>query len=252
LAAADALWCNSPVEPFVKVTAQIAGTLVAIWAGVRAPSPVPAARAENPQPISATAAPALTAVTAAAEPPTEPPSVPAKEVDAVVETKASRTVPANTPMGEDEAAGHLAAAWQSVVGTQASPLTLSLLWAHWAHETGRGQRMHAYNFAGIKGQGPSGASVVVWTREGAGPSPELVRRTFRAYRSPAEGARDYVRLLVKRYPSALRGAKSGNVLDFASGLESGGYFTGDGRAYHRALASLSIECRRRGIAAARP
>jgi flagellum-specific peptidoglycan hydrolase FlgJ len=107
--------------------------------------------------------------------------------------------------------------------------------------------MHAYNFAGLKGRGPSGASVVVWTREGT--PGDLVQRTFRAYRGAQEGARDYVRLLADRYPMAVREARDGNAYGFASALDAGGYFTGDDRAYLRALTSLNIECRRRGLGA---
>jgi hypothetical protein len=168
------------------------------------------------------------------------------ELDAVVETAAALSLPANTPMAEGDAAAHLARAWRSVLGTHPSEQTVAVLWAQWAHETARGRRMHAYNFAGIKGRGPSGASVVVWTREGS-TSSDLVRRTFRAYRAPSEGARDYVRLLADRYPSALRAARDGNALSFVSALDQGGYFTGDTRAYLRAVSSLSVECRRRGL-----
>jgi flagellum-specific peptidoglycan hydrolase FlgJ len=153
-------------------------------------------------------------------------------------------------MGESDAARHLSRAWQAVMKQVPSEETVSVLWAHWAHETGRGQRMHAFNFAGLKGRGPTGASVVVWTREGQEPS-NLVQRTFRAYRSAGAGARDYLRLLASRYPSAVRAAREGNAYGFASALESGGYFTGDGRVYLRALSSLSIECRRRGLSQAR-
>lgn len=171
------------------------------------------------------------------------------ELDAVVETAATASLPANTPMAEGDAAAHLARAWRAVQGAHPSEQTLAVLWAQWAHETARGQRMHAYNFAGIKGRGPSGASVVVWTREGS-TSSDLVRRTFRAYRAPSEGARDYVRLLAERYPSALRAAREGNALNFVSALDQGGYFTGDTRAYLRAVLSLSVECRRRGLSRA--
>lgn len=188
--------------------------------------------------------PTLQRVQATAESQPEPDS--GTELDAVVETAATASLPANTPMAEAAAAAHLARAWRSVVGTHPSEQTLAVLWAQWAHETGRGQRMHAYNFAGIKGRGPSGASVVVWTREGT-TSSDLVRRTFRAYRAPSEGARDYLRLLAGRYPSALRAAREGNALNFVSALDQGGYFTGDTRAYLRAVVSLSLECRRRGL-----
>jgi flagellum-specific peptidoglycan hydrolase FlgJ len=168
------------------------------------------------------------------------------ELDAVLETAAVASLAANTPMDEEQAAQHLTRAWHAVIDAPPSEQTLAVLWAHWAHETARGRRMHAYNFAGIKGRGPSGASVVVWTREGAGSS-ELVRRTFRAYRTASEGARDYVRLLSSRYPAALRAASEGNAYGFVSALDAGGYFTGDARAYLRAVTSLSSECRRRGL-----
>jgi flagellum-specific peptidoglycan hydrolase FlgJ len=170
------------------------------------------------------------------------------ELDAVVATNAARELSANTPMDDRNATRHLAAAWHAVSKAPASEQTLCVLWAHWAHETGRGQRMHAFNFAGLKGRGPTGASVVVWTREGR--VPELVQRTFRAYRTPGEGARDYVQLLFSRYPGAARAAREGNAYAFATALELGGYFTGDGRAYVRALSSLSLEFRRRRLHAA--
>lgn len=193
-------------------------------------------------------APAAPPLTAPVEAPLEPEAgaESGTELDAVLETPAAASLVANTPMDEEDAAVHLARAWRAVFDTNPSEQTLSVLWAQWAHETARGRRMHAYNFAGIKGSGPSGASVVVWTREGASSS-DLVRRTFRAYRTPSEGARDYVRLLANRYPSALRAARAGNAYGFVSALDAGGYFTADTRAYLRAVTSLSGECRRRGL-----
>jgi flagellum-specific peptidoglycan hydrolase FlgJ len=167
----------------------------------------------------------------------------------VVEINPPVAVAADTPLDESAAAAHLGQAWHTVQHVKAKkPATLAVLWAHWAHETARGRRMHAYNFAGIKGRGPSGASVVIWTREGVRPSP-LVKRTFRAYSTPEEGARDYVELLANRYPRALRAARRGDVTGFAQALDTGGYFTGDSREYLRALTSLSVEFRRRGLAA---
>jgi hypothetical protein len=156
---------------------------------------------------------------------------------------------ADTPLEENAAAEHLARAWRAVLGRPARETTVAVLWAHWAHETARGQRMHGFNFGGIKGRGPAGASVVVWTREGARPG-ELVQRTFRAYETPREGAYDYVALLRTRYPKAFRAARYGHVDEFATALQAGGYFTADGSAYLRALTMLSGECRRRGISMA--
>jgi flagellum-specific peptidoglycan hydrolase FlgJ len=174
-------------------------------------------------------------------------SAESREEQAVVEINPPVAVAADTPLEESEAAAHLARAWHTVQHAKAKPATLALLWAHWAHETARGRRMHAYNFAGLKGRGPSGASVVIWTREGPRPS-ALVKRTFRAYSTPEEGARDYVELLASRYPSALRAARRGDVTAFANALDMGGYFTGDSSEYLRALTSLSLEFRRRGLA----
>jgi hypothetical protein len=156
---------------------------------------------------------------------------------------------ADTPLEENDAAEHLARAWRAVLHRPARETTVAVLWAHWAHETARGQRMHGFNFGGIKGRGPAGASVVVWTREGARPG-ELVQRTFRAYDTARDGAYDYVALLRTRYPNAFRAARYGRVDEFVAALQAGGYFTADGSAYLRALTMLSGECRRRGISTA--
>jgi flagellum-specific peptidoglycan hydrolase FlgJ len=249
LATRGALWSNSAVLSSPRAHAPVIAALAAVWvttaapaAGVRTGSGVALSRAST---VTVPSGPA------GGPPPTAQKSVESTErsteLGAVVETPAARRLSANTPMAEADAIQHLAQAWTAVTKTTAAHGTLCVLWAHFAHETRRGQRMHAYNFAGLKGRGPTGASVVVWTREGT--PGELVQRTFRAYRGPQEGARDYLRLLVDRYPSAVRAAREGNAYSFASALDAGGYFTGDDRAYLRALTSLSIECRRRGLGA---
>ncbi len=63
-----------------------------------------------------------------------------------------------TALDESEAARVLAHAWRAEVGSAPSARTLAILWAHWAHETGRGRRMVGHNFGGLKGAGPNGAS----------------------------------------------------------------------------------------------
>jgi flagellum-specific peptidoglycan hydrolase FlgJ len=246
----------SPQALLVVTGAVLAGVLCGVGLKARAVAPphaVTLERNERSSAVSQAEPPAPSRVTAAAVPaPSAAPATDAEhgtEVDAVVETAAAARLAPNTPMAEGDAALHLARAWHQVFSARPSEQTLAVLWAHWAHETARGQRMHAYNFAGIKGRGPTGASVVVWTREGAAPS-DLVKRTFRAYRSAGEGARDYVRLLATRYPQALRAARDGNAYGFVSALDTGGYFTADTRAYLRAVTSLSSECRRRGLSLA--
>ena len=156
---------------------------------------------------------------------------------------------ADTPLAENDAAEYLARAWYAVLGRRARETTVAVLWAHWAHETARGQRMHGHNFGGIKGRGPTGAGVLVWTREGPRLT-DLVQRTFRAYETPREGAHDYVSLLRTRYPKAFRAARYGRVDEFVAALEEGRYFTADGGVYLRAVTRLSLECRRRGVSMA--
>lgn len=168
-------------------------------------------------------------------------AVPARTTAAVVATTE------RTPLGEDEAAVHLVRAWISVAGTAPSAETLSLLWAQWAHETGRGRRMRGFNFAGIKGSGPEGDSFVAWTREVTSRSEQRTRDTFRAYSTPEGGAHDYVRLISSRYPAAWRAAVRGDVTRFVRALDLGGYFTDSDRAYSRALSSLARECLERAV-----
>jgi len=148
-----------------------------------------------------------------------------------------------TPMGRKEAVSFLADAWRESQSEAPSDSTLAVLCAHWSHETDHGRRMHAFNFGGIKGVGPSGQSLVIWTREHVGEE-RLVRRTFRAYASPEEGARDYVKLLADRYSVAFRAAREASIERFVTGLGSRGYFTDDEQTYLRSLARLVRECAR--------
>ncbi len=152
-----------------------------------------------------------------------------------------------TPLAEEEAGTHLAQAWLTAMGSAPSPRTLAILWAHWAHETARGQRMFGYNFGGIQGKEPGGRSLLAWTRESQGDTLVLVLRAFRTYSDVNEGALGYVRLLERRYPVALRAARDGDPARFADALTRSGYASDDANVYRRALASLSNECLGRSI-----
>jgi len=153
-----------------------------------------------------------------------------------------------TPLDDQAAATHLAEAYVWLTGGEPSDRGLAILWAHWAHETARGQRMQGHNFAGLKGSGPDGDSIMIWTREATSSDERLVQRTFRAYSDEASGARDYLSLLRERYPQALRAVRRGDVTGFVSALAQNGYFTDDPALYLRAITRLAAECRRRGIA----
>src|SRR5882672_6387227 len=86
--------------------------------------------------------------------------------------------PERTPLTGSQAAAALEEAWRDVVGAPPDRSTLSVLAAHWAHETGRGQAMLNFNFAGIKGKSPSGQSAAYRTREGWGASEVRTVDTF--------------------------------------------------------------------------
>jgi hypothetical protein len=152
-----------------------------------------------------------------------------------------------TPLGEEAAARHLARAWHDVLGRPASEAGLSTLWAHWAHETGRGARMMGNNFAGLKGHRSRGGARM-WTREATGSRKELVRRRFRVYESPEQGAHDYVTLLLERYRGALSAARQGRTADFVAVLAAKGYYTDHVDVYQRALTLLARECAERSLA----
>jgi hypothetical protein len=144
-----------------------------------------------------------------------------------------------TPLRGDEAAGALRDAWTTVRGESPSAETLAILVGQWAHETGRGASMLNFNFGGLKGTGPSGLSTACSTREGWGDSQVRVVDRFRAYGSAEEGAQDYVSLLARRYPDAVRAAENGDAKGFVQALKARGYFTDNEAAYTKSVQSLA-------------
>lgn len=144
-----------------------------------------------------------------------------------------------TQLSAGQAQEALRAAWQNVTGEAPSDKTLALITAQWAHETGSGASMYNYNFAGIKGAGPSGMSVAQHTKEGYGASERRIVDNFRAYSSAEEGATDYVKLLERRFPDAVEGARQGDPEAFVRGLKARGYFTGHEGAYLNSVAKIA-------------
>jgi len=142
-------------------------------------------------------------------------------------------------MAAADAANAIEGALRTVTGKTPNGQTVAILTAQWAHETGFGASMYNYNFGGLKGEGPTGQSVVQRTREGWGPSERTIMDRFKAYDSPEQGAVDYVRLLASRYGPALEAAQRGDTSQFVRGLKSGGYFTGNVDAYQRSVESIT-------------
>jgi hypothetical protein len=171
-----------------------------------------------------------------------------KEAFAHTRAEAPTLVPAQrTPLSGSEAAHAIETAWTDVMGAPPSRSTIAVLTAQWAHETGRGQSMLNYNFGGIKGTGPSGLSAAYKTKEGWGANEVHVTDTFRAYRTPEEGARDYVSLLAKRFPKAVEAAQSGDPEGFVKALKDRGYFTGNEAAYRNSVSALSAAALEQGF-----
>jgi hypothetical protein len=152
-----------------------------------------------------------------------------------------------TRLSGGQAASALSRAWQERFGQPPSERTLSILVAHWAHETGRGESMLNYNFGGIKGSGPGGLSAVYKTREGFGENEVRVDDRFRAYESPTEGARDYVDLLARRYGDAVDNAAREDPAGFVRALKAKGYFSGEEGAYVKSVTSLSNQALAQGF-----
>jgi hypothetical protein len=147
--------------------------------------------------------------------------------------------PVRTPLTTDQASSLIGDALERVTGEKPKPETVAILTAQWAHETGHGASMFNYNFAGIKGAGPSGLSVSQRTREGYGSSERTITDNFRAYRTAEEGAHDYVSLLKSRFPGAFEAARGGDPAATVHALKQEGYFTGDEVAYTRSVTQLA-------------
>jgi hypothetical protein len=146
-----------------------------------------------------------------------------------------------TPVTPEQARALIADALEHVTGEKPTPESVAILTAQWAHETGRGASMYNYNFAGIKGTGPSGLTVAQRTREGWGATERTIVDNFRAYQTAEEGARDYVGLLKARFPAALDAAKQGDPGGTVRALKQAGYFTGDEGAYTRSVTKIAKE-----------
>jgi flagellar protein FlgJ len=152
-----------------------------------------------------------------------------------------------TRLSGGQAANAISQAWQERFGQPPSERTLSILVAHWAHETGRGESMLNYNFGGIKGSGPSGMSAEYKTREGFGDSEKRITDRFRAYASATEGARDYVDLLARRYGDAVDNATREDPGGFVKALKAKGYFTGEEGAYVKSVTGLANQALTQGF-----
>jgi hypothetical protein len=99
--------------------------------------------------------------------------------------------------------------------------------------------MFNYNFGGIKGSSPQGATAHYKTQEVIDGSRQTLDQGFRAYGSIDEGARDYVHVLQARFPQAFAQAMTGNVDGFAHALKQSHYYTASEAEYASGLRGAS-------------
>lgn len=162
------------------------------------------------------------------------------------------TVPfRHTPMSGPMAAAYLREAWRRAHNGQTpSDGVLAILCAQWAHETGRGDHMFNFNFAGIKATRASnsnwdGASVYILAGEAGrtGDTHGTVYRNFRAYGSAIQGAQDYLGVLMRVHGEAIRHVvESPDPARYVQDLVRSHYVdtgNGSGEGYIRSVGSLA-------------
>ncbi len=147
--------------------------------------------------------------------------------------------PQRTPVTRAELRDAIARAHHRLTGHAASAGLLDTLTAHASLETGSGGHMYNYNFGGIKGAGPTGATARCRTKEVIDGREVTVRDGFRAYGTLDEGALDYVKLMRGRFSGAVSFAERGNVDGFAHALKQAHYYTADESRYAAALHALT-------------
>jgi hypothetical protein len=232
-------------KPAVAAPAAVPKPAVAAPAAVPKPAVAATAHAHAPKPVLVATAPASIET-----PP--PPSPPAPTVAAPAPAPAKKRVDRKkrpTPMSAQDATLHLTAAWEEATGEPATLEVISVLWGQWALETGRGRWMVDYNFAGLKGRAPDGGVAHWWTWEESDERARRVRGRFRSYETAHEGALDYVQLLLRLYPRAVKAAREGNASAFVLDLDHGGFFTDCPKHYVPSVVSLALEFRRQHRAA---
>ena len=175
----------------------------------------------------------MSAIPALASPLATPSAVRAEREVSEVRHSASQVAVTRTPSTPGQIRRALAEALEK--RGESRPELLEVLVAHVAHETANGQRMYNFNFGGIKGASPEGHVAQFRTHEQLSGRRVALRDGFRAYRSIAEGAEDYVAFLSTRYGEALDAAAEGGPTAFAAALAKGRYYTDSPARYARAL-----------------
>jgi hypothetical protein len=149
------------------------------------------------------------------------------------------------------------AAIHDAVGDSASPVSVAILTAHSALETGRWKSIHRYNFGNVKcSENWVGlfttfacneliAGKLQWfaPEDGQWQNPPGHPQTrFRAFSSATQGAEDHLNFLKRsRYAQAWGLAQAGDPIGFVHALHDAGYFTAPVGPYARGVDLLTAE-----------
>lgn len=170
------------------------------------------------------------------------------ETVAVTRTGAKKHLVAGkvTRLSGDDAYFALNAAYRAKHGKDIPENVWPILLAQWSCETGYGKSQYNYNFAGIKGYGPTGQGTRKSTKEGYGETEVRIKDVFRAYDSAEQAAGDYIRLLETKFPEAWKAALRGDTDGYVAGLVKRHYFTGDPEVYRGWIRDRTAKARSKG------
>jgi len=178
---------------------------------------------------------------------------------------------------EAEAAYALREAWHRVYGSYPSDESLAVLWAKSALETGRWRFIHCYNFGNIKhspddkclftmfecseevtmltakrlmAEDPERVYVIKTYSSPSGVEcasikikPGHLWSQFRAFKTPEDGAEDYIRFISQRprLKKAWEKVMQGDPAGYAHELKLAGYYTADEGSYRLGVMKLFKE-----------
>jgi hypothetical protein len=178
-----------------------------------------------------------------------------------------------TKVTPEEMIRALGPAWTEDFGDPPKQVTIALILAHWALETGRGRSMMNYNVGNIKAPSTSTphtyfqtwevfpvATANKYVKASTATEPcKLIRvdasgKTarisfypdhpvcrFRSYESLADGLREYLLKLRDRFKRAWPALLDGDPLRYVLALKAQGYMTADVSEYYRSVNSLFSE-----------
>ena len=151
------------------------------------------------------------------------------------------------PMTELETVQVLHSAWITLFNTEPSINSMGVLFAQWCLEVGIGAKFaKCYNFGNIKSSPTDG---LCWTNFRCNEiiggkeiwfDPPNDACKFRAFKTPTEGAVDYLKFLSQRknYANAWTQVMAGNPAEYAHQLKLAHYYTADESLYTKGVVSL--------------